>query len=89
MESPTFAAYITFMTFKELSIAPAILKALETKGYTQPTPIQEKAIPLLLAGRDLLGCAQTGTGKTAAFAIPILRSFVGFDAARIHQLERH
>jgi ATP-dependent RNA helicase RhlE len=73
MESPTFAAYITFMTFKELSIAPAILKALETKGYTQPTPIQEKAIPLLLAGRDLLGCAQTGTGKTAAFAIPILQ----------------
>jgi ATP-dependent RNA helicase RhlE len=73
MESPTFAAYIKFMTFKELSIAPAILKALETKGYTQPTPIQEKAIPLLLAGRDLLGCAQTGTGKTAAFAIPILQ----------------
>ncbi|MDG1504045.1 MAG: DEAD/DEAH box helicase, partial [Flavicella sp.] len=61
------------MTFKDLSIAPAILKALETKGYTQPTPIQEKAIPLLLAGRDLLGCAQTGTGKTAAFAIPILQ----------------
>jgi ATP-dependent RNA helicase RhlE len=49
------------------------LKLLETKGYTQPTPIQEKAIPLLLAGRDLLGCAQTGTGKTAAFAIPILQ----------------
>jgi ATP-dependent RNA helicase RhlE len=73
MESPTFAAYITSMTFKDLSIAPAILKALETKGYTQPTPIQEKAIPLLLAGRDLLGCAQTGTGKTAAFAIPILQ----------------
>ncbi len=73
MESPTFAAYITPMTFKELSIAPAILKALETKGYTQPTPIQEKAIPLLLSGRDLLGCAQTGTGKTAAFAIPILQ----------------
>ena len=73
MESPTFAAYIIPMTFKDLSIAPAILKALETKGYTQPTPIQEKAIPLLLAGRDLLGCAQTGTGKTAAFAIPILQ----------------
>ena len=73
MESPTFAAYIIPMTFKDLSIAPAILKALETKGYTKPTPIQEKAIPLLLAGRDLLGCAQTGTGKTAAFAIPILQ----------------
>ncbi len=60
------------MTFKELGLAEPILKALETEGYTQPTPIQEQAIPILLEGKDLLGVAQTGTGKTAAFGIPIL-----------------
>jgi len=59
--------------FKELQLIEPILKALETEGYTTPTPIQEQAIPLALEGRDLLGCAQTGTGKTAAFAIPILQ----------------
>lgn len=51
-----------------------ILKALTTEGYTTPTPIQEQAIPIVLEGKDLLGCAQTGTGKTAAFAIPILQN---------------
>jgi ATP-dependent RNA helicase RhlE len=61
------------MTFNELQLIEPILKALQAEGYTQPTPIQEQAIPHLLAGRDLLGCAQTGTGKTAAFAIPILQ----------------
>ncbi len=61
------------MTFKELAIAEPILSALEKKGYTSPTPIQEQAIPILLAGKDLMGCAQTGTGKTAAFAIPIIQ----------------
>ncbi|MFT6849688.1 MAG: ATP-dependent RNA helicase RhlE [Sphingobacteriales bacterium] len=61
------------MTFKELGIIDPILKALEKKGYTQPTPIQEQAIPILLRGKDLMGCAQTGTGKTAAFAIPIIQ----------------
>jgi ATP-dependent RNA helicase RhlE len=60
------------MTFKELGLAEPILKALEAEGYTTPTPIQEKAIPILLKGKDLLGVAQTGTGKTAAFGIPIL-----------------
>jgi len=59
--------------FKDLKLIEPILKALETEGYTKPTPIQEQAIPLALAGNDLLGCAQTGTGKTAAFAIPILQ----------------
>lgn len=48
-------------------------KAIEDQKYKKPTPIQEKAIPLILSGKDLLGCAQTGTGKTAAFAIPILQ----------------
>jgi len=61
------------MTFKDLNLVEPILEALETEGYTQPTPIQEKAIPILLQKKDLLGCAQTGTGKTAAFAIPIIQ----------------
>jgi ATP-dependent RNA helicase RhlE len=61
------------MTFKELAIIEPILKALQEEGYTQPTPIQEQSIPILLSGKDLLGCAQTGTGKTAAFAIPIIQ----------------
>jgi len=62
-----------FMTFKQLGIIDPILKALSEEGYEFPTPIQQQALPLLLQGKDLLGCAQTGTGKTAAFAIPILQ----------------
>lgn len=65
------------MQFEDLSISNTILHAISDEGYTNPTPIQEKAIPIILEGRDLIGCAQTGTGKTAAFAIPI-----------IHQLHR-
>jgi ATP-dependent RNA helicase RhlE len=61
------------MTFKELNISEPILKALMNKKYETPTPIQEQAIPVALSGRDLLGIAQTGTGKTAAFAIPIIQ----------------
>ena len=61
------------MQFSDLSLAEPILKALAEEGYTTPTPIQQQAIPYLLERRDLLGCAQTGTGKTAAFAIPILQ----------------
>lgn len=61
------------MKFEELNIIAPILKALAHEGYTAPTPIQEQAIPIVLTGNDLLGCAQTGTGKTAAFAIPILQ----------------
>jgi len=61
------------MTFKELRIIKPILRALAEKGYTTPTPIQEQAIPILLKGKDLLGSAQTGTGKTAAFSVPILQ----------------
>lgn len=59
--------------FENLNLIEPILQALKAKGYTNPTPIQEQSIPIVLAGRDLLGCAQTGTGKTAAFAIPILQ----------------
>lgn len=61
------------MTFESLGIVAPILKALKEEGYTHPTQIQAEAIPILLRGRDLLGCAQTGTGKTCAFAVPILQ----------------
>lgn len=61
------------MTFKNLGIIEPILRALEAEGYTHPTPIQEQSIPILLNRKDLLGCAQTGTGKTAAFSIPIIQ----------------
>ncbi|MEP7107755.1 MAG: DEAD/DEAH box helicase [Ferruginibacter sp.] len=61
------------MAFKKLELIEPILKALAEEGYTTPTPIQQQSIPLVLEKRDLLGCAQTGTGKTAAFAIPILQ----------------
>src|SRR5262249_56052629 len=59
-------------TFSELGLAAPILKALAEKGYATPTPIQAQAIPGVLSGKDVLGIAQTGTGKTAAFALPIL-----------------
>jgi len=62
------------LNFEKLNIIAPILKALSLKGYTLPTPIQEQAIPVVLSGRDLVGCAQTGTGKTAAFAIPLLQN---------------
>ena len=61
------------MTFEQLGVIEPILRALSSEGYTHPTPIQQQSIPILLKGKDLLGCAQTGTGKTAAFAIPILQ----------------
>ena len=62
------------MSFKNLNLIEPILKALTTEGYITPTPIQQQGIPVVLEGKDLLGCAQTGTGKTAAFAIPILQN---------------
>ncbi len=61
------------MEFRNLALIEPILRALADEGYTHPTPIQQQAIPFVLQKRDLLGCAQTGTGKTAAFAIPILQ----------------
>lgn len=62
------------MKFTELNIIEPILKAIEDAGYTEPTEIQEQSIPLVLEGNDIIGCAQTGTGKTASFAIPILQN---------------
>ena len=67
------------MTFENLNLIEPILKALQEEGYSTPTPIQEKSIPILLQGKDLLGCAQTGTGKTAAFSIPILQKLYKTD----------
>ena len=67
------------MKFEQLEIIPEILRALEDKNYSQPTPIQEKTIPLILEKRDILGSAQTGTGKTAAFAIPIIQQIQKMD----------
>lgn len=70
------------MTFEQLNLIEPILKALKKEGYTSPTPIQEQSIPILLQGKDLLGCAQTGTGKTAAFSIPILQKLYKSDKTR-------
>src|SRR5437762_6527595 len=61
------------MNFSQLGLAPAQLRACESLGYTEPTPIQLQAIPVVLSGRDLIGCAETGTGKTAAFLLPIIQ----------------
>ena len=61
------------MTFSNLNLIAPLTEALRKKGYVQPTPIQEQAIPSLLEGKDIFGCAQTGTGKTAAFALPLLQ----------------
>ena len=70
------------MTFHDLDLIPQLLKAVEKAGYETPSPIQQKAIRPVLAGRDLLGCAQTGTGKTAAFALPILQRLAAARPAR-------
>ena len=63
-------------TFSDLELASCLQQALEREGYSKPTPIQTKAIPPAIAGWDILGIAQTGTGKTAAFALPILHRLV-------------
>jgi ATP-dependent RNA helicase RhlE len=65
--------FVTSLNFSALGVAEPLLRALATENYVQPTPIQEQAIPLILAGRDVLGIAQTGTGKTAAFGLPLLQ----------------
>jgi ATP-dependent RNA helicase RhlE len=64
-------------SFAELMLAPELLRAVEDAGYTTPTPIQARAIPLILNGRDIMGLAQTGTGKTAAFTLPIVQRLLG------------
>src|SRR5512132_4399158 len=64
------------MPFRALNLSPQIMQAVRDSGYTEPTPIQVAAIPLILAGNDVIGIAQTGTGKTAAFVLPILMKLV-------------
>ena len=73
---------MSFMKFEELNLAPAILKAVHEQGYETPTAIQAQAIPVVLEGRDLLGGAQTGTGKTAAFVLPMLQRLSQSEAPR-------
>ena len=76
------------MTFKELGLTPALLRAVSELDYVTPSPIQEKAVPPLLEGRDLIGCAQTGTGKTAAFALPLLQQMQNTPARGVFQGKR-
>ena len=64
------------MPFAQLGLHPLILKAVKSVGYSDPTPIQRRAIPVILEGNDLIGAAQTGTGKTAAFILPILSQMI-------------
>src|ERR1044071_3413826 len=61
------------MNFSQLGLQPALARRCESLGYTEPTPIQKQAIPVVLKGSDLIGCAETGTGKTAAFLLPIIQ----------------
>jgi len=65
------------VTFEQLGLIPALLKAVQELGYEHPTPIQSKAVPPILEGKDVIGCAQTGTGKTAAFLLPLLQRLMG------------
>src|SRR5205823_9813073 len=79
------------ISFAELDLAPEVLHAVRDAGYTHPTPIQQQAIPLALAGRDLIGLAQTGTGKTAGFTLPIVHNLittplVGSDGEPVHRV---
>src|SRR5260221_3324704 len=68
---------VCFMSFDRLGLSPELLRSVAHEGYTEPTPVQTKAIPLVLAGRDVLAGAQTGTGKTAAFVLPMLQRLHG------------
>ncbi|MCE9629629.1 MAG: DEAD/DEAH box helicase [Planctomycetia bacterium] len=72
----TTTSPVSVNTFSELGLTDLLLRALAAEGYTVPTPIQTRAVPPILAGRDLIGCAQTGTGKTAAFALPLIEQML-------------
>ena len=68
------------MSFDQLGLSPELLSAVAKQGYTEPTPVQHEAIPLVLEGRDVVAAAQTGTGKTAAFVLPILQRLASHTA---------
>src|ERR1043166_3800567 len=72
--------------FKDLHLIEPLVRAVTHEGYSTPTPIQEQAIPHVLAGKDVLGCAQTGTGKTAAFSLPLIHRLM---SARSHTSDAH
>jgi ATP-dependent RNA helicase RhlE len=74
------------MTFQDFNFSPDLIEGLNAMGYTKPTPIQEQAIPQIMAGRDLIACAQTGTGKTAAYLLPILHKIVNTDHRHLNTL---
>ena len=71
------------MSFESLGLMPIILKNVQNAGYETPTPIQLATIPLVMAGKDILGCAQTGTGKTAAFALPMIQQMAKSQSAPV------
>jgi len=73
LPGPIFQETAISTSFESLGLSAELLRAVAEQGYTEPTPIQAQAIPVVLSGRDLLGAAQTGTGKTAGFALPILQ----------------
>ena len=73
-------------SFESFGLSPSILRAVQTRGYQTPTPIQSKVIPLVMKGKDVLGCAQTGTGKTASFALPAIEQLINSTADGIHKL---
>ncbi|MDQ6625378.1 MAG: DEAD/DEAH box helicase [Verrucomicrobiota bacterium] len=75
------------MSFKDFGLSPEVVKGTQAMGFTDPTPIQHRAFPIVLAGKDLIGTAQTGTGKTAAFALPILTNLAAHGALRCLVLE--
>src|SRR3546814_1273087 len=77
------------MNFTDLGLKPEILRAVEDVGYTTPTPIQEQAIPFVLQGRDVLGIAQTGTGKTAGFTLPMIEILANGRARARMRSEEH
>ena len=70
------------MNFSQLGLEAALVRGCESLGYTEPTPIQQQAIPVVLSGSDLIGCAETGTGKTAAFLLPSIQTHDGASASR-------
>mgnify|MGYP000912363857 CR=1 FL=1 len=73
------------MSFQSLGLSDALLKAVSKQGYSTPTPIQNKAIPLILERKDIMASAQTGTGKTAAFVLPILNKLIGKKALKVKE----
>jgi len=71
------------MSFNKFGLSPEVVRGTQAMGFVEPTPIQLRAFPIVLAGKDLIGTAQTGTGKTAAFLVPILQRFLQAPADRI------